>query len=140
MVLASTYYDLCHEINGLEERIEGLQEERKKWEKVLDRSKPKGLSAIDYASDSVQNDYYPIPTDEIWRRVHEIDNAMEMLVNMQNGKIEEKKKTRERVKGLKGLEYKIASLRMEGLNDKQIGLELGYAHGTIRNKSMKMTK
>jgi hypothetical protein len=140
MVVASIYYDLCHEINALNDRIEALQEERNDWVMILQRSKPKGLSAIDYTADNVQNEYYPIPTDQIWRNVRKIDDALEVLVNMNNRKIEEKEKTKETVKGLTGLKYKVEALRMEGKSIKEASAILNQSYGYVRNIRMKKHK
>lgn len=121
MVLISTYRDLLIEIEIYENRLDDLERE---------------LYALDRLVST-----HKIELDSYVDRHYRITNQIAVIQSILEDKRETQNEVLEKLKGLEGLEYKIAYKRfIEGKTLNEIAEEINYSDSWVMKKSAAVTK
>ncbi|MBU5214938.1 hypothetical protein [Heyndrickxia oleronia] len=136
----NTYLDLCKEIDILDIRISSLEREREHLRRMMFANAPSGVRTIDYSSERVSSSFSPMPFDEIYSRVKDIDKTLEPLYKIMDEKQDAKRKMEVKISEFEGIDYKVAFMRMQGKSLIEIADELGYSYDWIRKVSSRLNK
>jgi len=139
MEALTSYHDLCKEIEVLELRAEGLEEEAKLIQRKLNPAPVVKLVASYSGMPGAGMSYTPL--DKLWKRMAELQTELQDIYDILELKCEYKMRMEKRMHELEGLEYRVAYLRdVERMPLAQIAKELKYSYEWIRKISARVKR
>jgi hypothetical protein len=139
MQAIASYHDLCKEIEVLELRAEGLEEEAKLIKRKINPL-PIVKMVANYSGMPGAGMAF-IQTDRLWRRMSEISEELVEIYDILELKCEYKKRMEERMQEFEGLEYKVAYLRdVKRLPLYEVAKELHLTYDWIRKVSARVPR
>ncbi|WIF95137.1 hypothetical protein [Caminicella sporogenes] len=113
-----SYYNLCIEIDNLEEYIQNLEREIYAIRKLMEPGRTY------------------ISLDKLVTRFNNVENALAVLYSVLEDKKETRKKIIKNIRKLKGIDYKVVYLRdIKNMPLKKIAEKLGYSEIYIKEIS-----
>lgn len=140
MDVVKSYKDLCEEIEIWKERVKAYKAEIRALKKLAKVYGPSDIAGIDYSQPKVQKTCQ-MGFEEFLIRLQKLENHIyiheEAIKNMEKCR----KNMEERIKRLKGIDYKVVYLRdIEGKSLVEIADELGYSYDYIKEISARNKK
>ncbi|TCO79118.1 RNA polymerase sigma factor sigma-70 region 4 domain-containing protein [Marinisporobacter balticus] len=134
------YKDLCADIDVHKCIIEDIENELIQLQKLLLRG-PKEITGIDYSREPGSGQVIHISMDRILDRMNRIGVRLEVEKKILESKFETRKKIDEVLKGLTGLDAKVAYMRdIQERSLQEISDELGYSYNWISKISSRIGK
>lgn len=135
MDVVKSYKDLCEEIEIWKDRLKSYEVQLKSISKLAKLDGPSDISAIDYTKPYVDSTSQ-IGFEEALEMLKKIENHIylhkEAIENMERYK----KRIKERIKKLEGIDYKVVYMRdIEGKSLVDIANELRYSYDYIKEIS-----
>lgn len=125
-----TYCDLITEIEIAKTRIEGLEGQKRELKKLL--LPPQDIKAQTYSDMPVGSRNF-MSLDRLVDMIHRIDSMLDIENGLLKGMYETQSIINEKLKGLKGIEYRIVYKReFEDKSFEVIARELHYSSRQIR--------
>ena len=135
MNVVKSYKDLCEEIEIWKERLKTYEIQLKTIIKLAKLDGPSDITAIDYSKPYVDGTKQ-IGFEEALEMLQKIENHIYLHKQAIENMERYKKRIKERIKNLEGIDYKVVYMRdIEGKTLVQIAEELGYSYQYIKEVS-----
>lgn len=135
MDVVKSYKDLCEEIEIWKERLKTYEIQLKTIIKLAKLDGPSDITAIDYSKPYVDGTKQ-IGFEEALQMLHKIENHIYLHKQAIENMERYKKRIKERIKNLEGIDYKVVYMRdIEGKSLKEIAEALGYSYDYIKEIS-----
>ncbi len=140
MDVVKSYKDLCEEIEIWKERLKTYEIQLKTIIKLAKLDGPSDITAIDYSKPYVDGTKQ-IGFEEALEMLQKIENHIYLHKQAIENMERYKKRIKERIKNLEGIDYKVVYMRdIEGKSLVDIAEELGYSYDYIKEISARNKK
>ncbi|SDX87884.1 RNA polymerase sigma factor sigma-70 region 4 domain-containing protein [Tepidimicrobium xylanilyticum] len=135
MDVVKSYKDLCEEIEIWKDRLKSYEVQLKSISKLAKLDGPSDITAIDYSKPYVDGTKQ-IGFEEALEMLKKIENHIYLHKQAIENMERYKKRIKERIKNLEGIDYKVVYMRdIEGKSLVEIAEELGYSYDYIKEIS-----